>query len=81
MSRWRVVWPLEASIGLVPASVAKAASLRQRPGWENETIAWAALMGRFRVGGQHTGGRRTSQWRTAVVAFVVAFVAIGKTQG
>jgi hypothetical protein len=45
LSRWRVVWPLEASIGLVPASLAKAASLRQRPGWENETMAWAALTG------------------------------------
>jgi len=45
LSRWRVVWPLEASIGLIPASLAKAASLRQRPGWENETMAWAALTG------------------------------------
>jgi len=40
-----VVWPLEASIGLVPASLAKAASLRQRPTWENDTMAWAALTG------------------------------------
>ena len=45
LSRWRVVWPLDASIGLAPASVAKAASLRQRPAWENETMAWAALTG------------------------------------
>jgi hypothetical protein len=39
LSRWRVVWPLDASSGLVPASLAKAASLRQRPGWENDTMA------------------------------------------
>src|SRR5436305_14629871 len=45
LSRWRVVWPLEASIGLVPAGLAKAASLRQRPAWENDTMAWAALTG------------------------------------
>src|SRR5436305_9500601 len=45
LSRWRVVWPLDASSGLVTASLAKAASLRQRPGWENDTMAWAALTG------------------------------------
>lgn len=36
---------LQASIGLDPASLAKAVSLRQRPGWENDTMAWAALTG------------------------------------
>jgi hypothetical protein len=36
---------VEASIGLVPASLAKAASLRQRPAWDNDTMAWAALTG------------------------------------
>src|SRR5215470_2452346 len=45
LRRWRVVWPLDASMGLVPASRAKAASLRQRPGWENNTMACAALTG------------------------------------
>jgi hypothetical protein len=40
-----VVWPLDASSGLVPASLVKAASLRQRPGWEKDTMAWAALTG------------------------------------
>jgi hypothetical protein len=29
----------------VPASLAKAASLRQRPAWENDTMACAALTG------------------------------------
>jgi hypothetical protein len=29
------VWPLLAGIGLVPPRAANAASLRQRPGWEN----------------------------------------------
>jgi hypothetical protein len=28
-----------------PASLANAASLRQRPAWENDTMAWAALTG------------------------------------
>jgi hypothetical protein len=31
-SRTRTVWPLEAGIGAAPASMAKAASLGQRPG-------------------------------------------------
>jgi hypothetical protein len=37
--RWR------PSSGRVSASVAKAASLRQRPVWEKETMAWAAPIG------------------------------------
>ena len=40
-----MVWPLLAGIGLVPPSAANAASLRQRPGWEKLTMAWAALTG------------------------------------
>jgi hypothetical protein len=39
LSRWRVTCPLEPSRGLLPASLANAASLRQRPMWENDTIA------------------------------------------
>jgi hypothetical protein len=50
LSRWRVVCSLEASIGLVPASLANAASLRQRPAWENDTMAWAALTGPIPAG-------------------------------
>ena len=45
LSRWRTVRPLLASRGLVPARAANAASLRQRPGWEKQTMAWAALTG------------------------------------
>src|SRR5215203_5785526 len=37
--------PLLAGIGLAPASAAYAASLRQRPGWDQDTIACAALTG------------------------------------
>ncbi len=40
-----MVRPLLAGSGLVPARAAKAASLRQRPGWEKLTMAWAALTG------------------------------------
>jgi hypothetical protein len=40
-----MVLPLLAGRGLVPPSAAKAASLRQRPGWEKLTMAWAALTG------------------------------------
>ena len=32
-----------AGIGLAPASAAFAASLQQRPGWDQDTMAWAAL--------------------------------------
>ncbi len=45
LSRCRTVLPLLAGIGLVPPSAANAASLRQRPGWEKLTMAWAALTG------------------------------------
>jgi hypothetical protein len=37
--------PLLASSGLVPPRAANAASLRHRPGCENDTMAWAALTG------------------------------------
>jgi hypothetical protein len=43
LSRCRTVLPLLAGSGLVPDSVANAASLRHRPGWENDTMAWAAV--------------------------------------
>jgi hypothetical protein len=40
------VCALLAGIGQVPATEANAASLRQRPGWENAAMAWAAVTGR-----------------------------------
>jgi hypothetical protein len=43
LSRCRTVLPLLAGNGLVPDSAAKAASLRHRPGWEKDTMAWAAV--------------------------------------
>ena len=45
LRRWRTVCPLLAGIGQVPEREANAASLRQRPGWENATMAWAAVTG------------------------------------
>src|SRR5512132_942300 len=45
LSRCRTVRPLLAGSGLAPPRAANAASLRQRPGWENDTMAWAALTG------------------------------------
>ena len=45
LSRWRTVWPLLASSGLVPTRAANAASLRHRPEWEKETITCAAVIG------------------------------------
>ena len=45
LRRWRTVRPLLAGIGQVPAREANAASLRHRPGWENDTMAWAAVTG------------------------------------
>jgi hypothetical protein len=40
-----MILPLLAGMGLVPASAANAASLRQRPGCEKLTTACAALTG------------------------------------
>src|SRR5829696_6035291 len=37
------VLPLLTGSGLVPDRAANAASLRHRPGWENDTMAWAGL--------------------------------------
>jgi len=44
-SRTRTVWPLEAGIGAAPPSMAKAASLRQRPGWDQAHSTVAATIG------------------------------------
>ena len=43
LSRYRTVRPLLAASGLTPPRAAKGASLRHRPGWENDSMAWAAL--------------------------------------
>src|SRR5664279_3269268 len=45
LRRCRLVRPLLASSGLAPARAANAASLRQRPTWENDTIPCAPLNG------------------------------------
>ena len=45
LSRCRTVRPLLAGSGLIPPKAANAASLRHRPGWENDTMACAALTG------------------------------------
>ena len=45
LSRWRIVWPLEAGSGATPASRAKAASERTRPGCDQVTISCAATIG------------------------------------
>ena len=37
--------PEEACSGAAPASMAKAASVRNRPGWDQLTSSWAAVMG------------------------------------
>jgi hypothetical protein len=50
LSRCRTIRPLLAGMGLVPASAANAASLRQRPGCEKLTTAWAAVTARHRTG-------------------------------
>jgi hypothetical protein len=44
-SRTRTVWPLEAGIGAAPPSMAKAASLPQRPGWDQAHNTMAATIG------------------------------------
>src|SRR5215211_8831501 len=44
-SRTRTVWPLEAGIGAAPPSMAKAASVRQRPAWDQALRTMAATIG------------------------------------
>src|SRR4029453_15150931 len=44
-SRTRMVWPLEAGMGAAPPSMAKAASLGQRPGWDQAHRTMAATIG------------------------------------
>jgi hypothetical protein len=51
-SRWRTTRPEEASIGAAPASMAKAASERSRPGCDQLTSTWAAVTGPTRAGQQ-----------------------------
>ncbi len=41
LMRWRAVRPEEAGMGAVPVRAAKAASLRNRPGWDQVTSSWA----------------------------------------
>jgi hypothetical protein len=50
LSRTRIVWPLEAGIGAAPASMAKAASLPQGPGWDQAHRTMAATIGPPRIG-------------------------------
>ena len=45
LRRWRTTWPEDAGTGAAPASMAKAASERNRPGWDQLISSWAALMG------------------------------------
>jgi hypothetical protein len=49
-SRTRTVWPLEAGIGAAPPSMAKAASVRQRPAWDQALRTMAATIGPTRSG-------------------------------
>src|SRR5215471_1008436 len=59
LSRWRTVWPLLAGMGLVPLREAKAASLRQRLGWEKLTIAGLSPS---KVGRRRTGLGGVTGW-------------------
>ena len=45
LSRYLVVWPLEAGTGATPARRAKAASERTRPRCDQATSSWAATIG------------------------------------
>jgi hypothetical protein len=44
LRRWRTTWPEEASTGTAPASIAKVASERNRPGCDQLINTWAALI-------------------------------------
>jgi hypothetical protein len=45
LRRWRTTWPVEASTGAAPPSIANAASERSRPRWDQLISTWAALIG------------------------------------
>jgi hypothetical protein len=45
LRRWRTTWPEDAGTVAAPASMAKAASERNRPGWDQLISSWAALVG------------------------------------
>ena len=71
--------PLLAGIGLAPASAAWAASLRQRPGWDQDRIAWAALTGPTPSLASSCGARWVDQ--VDEVAFVIGEFSVDPADG
>ena len=61
-SRTRTVWPLEAGMGAAPASMAKAASLGQRPGWDQAQRTMAATIGPTPHGVRSSGCQARTRW-------------------
>ena len=64
-SRWRTTWPEEASTGAAPASIAKAASERNRPGCDQLMSTWAALIGPIPRWASSTGAMAVISWRSS----------------
>jgi hypothetical protein len=65
LRRWLVVLPLLAGMGLAPAG---AASVWQRPGWNQDTTACAAVTGPM--------AGRLSSWRARSVTMLVSYLII-----
>jgi hypothetical protein len=62
LRRTRTVWPLEAGIGAAPPSMAKAASLPQRPGWDQAHKTMAATIGPTPHGVSSSGRQARTRW-------------------
>ena len=65
MRRWRTTWPEDAWTGAAPASMAKAASERNRPGWDQLISTWAALMGPIPGWVSRAGATTVTSWRSS----------------
>ena len=71
--------PLLAGIGLAPASAAYAASLRQRPGWDQDTIAWCGADRAHAAFGQQLRSQVGDQ--VGEVALVIGELSVDPADG
>ena len=82
LSRTRTVWPEEAGIGAAPPSMAKAASERQRPGWDQAHRTVAATIGptpgRVSRSGRQARTNSRMAWRWAAAWLVSSWIRRAK---
>ncbi len=75
-SRWRTTWPEEASTGAAPASIAKAASERSRPGWDQLISTWAAVTGPIPGWASSTGAIAVTSLRSSASSSLASARAV-----